>query len=156
KIRSQLQSALDAGNTTAEGKERAHQQRIEAIQRQSAAAIQQIEARKQAQLEEIREQAVQKEIDQQRRLQNAAQSGGGKFQAFLRRYSSTIREAGESIQQAGQAALGFTNLILGLGQAAVRAAIDIDRQVNVLKSLTGSAEAAEKRFAQLVATAQKT
>ncbi|MCI0348694.1 MAG: hypothetical protein L0Z53_04650, partial [Acidobacteriales bacterium] len=74
---------------------------------------------------------------------------------FLR-FSSTLREAGESIQQAGFALLGLTGAIIGLGRAAVRSAIDIDRQVNTLKALTGSAAAAEARFKALFELAQRT
>ena len=151
-----LNAGIESGinRTSREDRERAHARRIEAIHAQSAARIQEIEARRQAQLDTIRERAVQREIEQQRRIERAAQSGSG-FQAFLRRYSSTIREAGESIQQAGFAALGLTGLLVGLGSTAIRSAIDLDKQVNVLRALTGSAEAAEKRFAQLVVTAQK-
>lgn len=46
--------------------------------------------------------------------------------------------------------------IVGIGAAAVKSAKDIDAQVNVLKVFTGSAQAAEARLAQLIATAQKT
>lgn len=156
-LRQQLDAAIspDQRHSSSEAKERAHQQRLQAIHEQSAARLREIEARRQSQLEAIRERAVQREIDQQRRLERAAQSGATNFQAFLRRHSSTIREAGESIQQAGFAALGLTGLIVGLGKAAFQSAVDIDRQVNVIKALTGSTEQAEKRFAQLVATAQK-
>jgi hypothetical protein len=156
KIGEALNSGIASGLSRAsrEDRERAHARRIEAIHAQSAARLQEIEARKQAQLDAIRERAVQREIEQQRRLERAAQQGGG-FQTFLRRYSSTIREAGESIQQAGFAALGLTGLLVGLGTTAVRSAIDLDKQINVLKALTGSAETAEKRFAQLIATAQR-
>src|SRR5262249_13715475 len=145
-----------AGRSTSEQQERAHVQRLQAIYEQHAAWIKEIEARKQAQLETIRERAVQREIEQQRKIERAAQSGAGSFQAFIRRYSSTIREAGESIQQAGFAALAFTGAIVGLGRAAFQSAIQIDQQVNVLKALTGSAEAAEKRFTKLVELSQKT
>ncbi|MCI0391662.1 MAG: hypothetical protein MOB07_23200 [Acidobacteria bacterium] len=157
KLGEALSGGLEAGRKrpTEEEKERAHQRRLEAIHEQSAARIREVESRKQAQIDTIRERAVQRQIEQQRRLEQATQQGAGGFQTFLRRFSSTIREAGESIQQAGFAFLGLTNAIIGLGQAAVKSAINIDQQVNVLRALTGSAEQAEKRFASLVATAQK-
>lgn len=76
--------------------------------------------------------------------------------AFFKRYSSTIREAGESIQQAGYGLLGLTAGILNVGKSAVSSAVNIDRQVNVLKALTGSAQAAEERFASLVKLSSQT
>lgn len=72
------------------------------------------------------------------------------------RISSALRTAGEGLENTGRSFLSLTAVIAGLGGVAVKSAVDIDRQVNVLKSLTGSADAAEKRYAQLVATAQKT
>lgn len=51
---------------------------------------------------------------------------------------------------------GVTAPLLALGRAAVESAVSIDRQVNVLKSLTGSAAAAEARFAKLTQVAQNT
>jgi hypothetical protein len=155
-ISRKLNNALNAGRSTALQQERAHALRIAQIYAEQAAKIEVIERRKQAQIDLIRERAVQREIEQQRKIERAAQSGAGGFQAFLRRYSSTIREAGESIQQAGLATLALTGAIVGLGRSAFQSALQIDQQVNVLKALTGSAEAAEKRFAKLVATAQKT
>lgn len=156
-LRDQLDSVLTAPQryTTIEGKERAHQQRLQVIREQAAAALQQVEARRQAQLDVIRERAIQREIEQQRRLERAAQGTGG-FATFLRRYSSLLREAGESIQQAGEGFTRFSALLINFGRLAVRSAVDIDRQVNVLKSLTGSAEAAEARYRQLVETALRT
>lgn len=127
--------------------------RLEAIATQSAGRIAQIEAKKQADLDVLRERFAQREIERQRKLERAANNTGAL--AFFRRYSSTIREAGESIQQAGFALTGLTTGIIALGRTAVSSAVDLDRQVNVLKALTGSAEAAEARFAQLVATAQR-
>lgn len=68
-----------------------------------------------------------------------------------------LRTAGDSMRQAGQTlSLSLTAPLVALGAAAVKSAVDIDRQVNVLKSLTGSAAAAEARFTSLVALAQKT
>jgi len=127
--------------------------RLESIATQSAGRIAQIEAKKQADLDVLRERFAQREIERQRKLERAANNTGAL--TFFRRYSSTIREAGESIQQAGFALTGLTTGIIALGRTAVSSAVDLDRQVNVLKALTGSAEAAEARFAQLVATAQR-
>ena len=73
-----------------------------------------------------------------------------------RRYASTIREAGESIQQAGYGLLAVTGGIVAVGRSAVQSAINIDKQVNSLRALTGSAAAAEERFKALFTLAQRT
>ncbi len=128
--------------------------RLEAEATKSAGRIAQINAKRQADLDVVRERFAQREIERQRKIDQQAANNQG-ASAFFRRYSSTIREAGESIQQAGFALTGLTTGIIALGRTAVSSAVDLDRQVNVLKALTGSAEAAEARFAQLVATAQR-
>ena len=71
--------------------------------------------------------------------------------------SPQIREAGESIQQAGQAITQFiSGPLIGLGRESARSAIEIDSSVNVLSALAGGAAAAERRFQALFALAQKT
>lgn len=82
--------------------------------------------------------------------------GGNDGLAFVRRYSSTVREAGESIQQAGFAMLGLTAGIAAIARNSIQSAISIDKQVNSLRALTGSAEAAETRFKALFNLAQRT
>jgi seryl-tRNA synthetase len=54
------------------------------------------------------------------------------------------------------AAIGVASIFKQVAETAVQAAINIDRQVNTLKALTGSAEAAKRRFQELVDLAQKT
>ena len=83
------------------------------------------------------------------RLQNQSSSG------FLR-FSSTIREAGESIQQAGVFLTGLSAGLIAVGAAAVRSAFEIDKNVNTLKALLGSTGAAESRFAALQKLSQAT
>jgi hypothetical protein len=129
-----------------------HQRRLVEYTQKSAEQRRVIEAREQAQINVIRERSAQDEIRRQQRVQ---QQGSGTL-AFLKRYSSTVREAGESIQQAGYGLTALTGGILSVGRAAVRSAVDIDSQVNVLKALTGSAETAEKRFKALVALSART
>lgn len=73
-----------------------------------------------------------------------------------RRYASTVREAGESLTNVGYVLANVGRGILNFGQAAVSAALDIDKQVNTIKALTGSAAAAEARFEALFKLAQKT
>lgn len=72
------------------------------------------------------------------------------------RYASTIREAGESLQQAGYFALGFSTTLIAVGTASVRSAFEVDKSVNTLKALLGSADAAESRFAALQKLSQTT
>ncbi len=76
--------------------------------------------------------------------------------AGWRRHAGTIREAGESLQNAGYVFSAVSGRILDVGRAAVQSAVDIDRQVNVLKALTGSAGAAEARFKALFQLSQRT
>lgn len=105
----------------------------------------------------VNEQTVQS-INAQTQLANvqnrlARESRRGGFSLI----GAQAREAGESIQQAGFAFQQFiTEPLTGLAERSVRSAIDIDRNVNALKALTGSAEAAEKRFQALFNLAQAT
>ena len=146
KTQRQIEKALQA----AEAKQIAHQRRLESIHLQSGARLQQIEARRLAQIDLIRERSVQKELEHQRKLERAVQSSAGAIGSF--------RVAVGALQGvfAALAALGVASLFERFGRAAVQAAIDINKQVNTLKALTGSAEAAEKRFAALFKIAQQT
>jgi hypothetical protein len=54
------------------------------------------------------------------------------------------------------AALGVVSLFVNFGRAALDAAISVDRQVNTLKALTGSAAEAQRRFQELFKLAQQT
>lgn len=72
------------------------------------------------------------------------QTGGG-----ILRFASTIREAGESIQQTGYFLTGLSTSLIAVGAAAVKSAFAIDRNINTLKALLGSVDAAESRFAAL-------
>lgn len=81
------------------------------------------------------------------RLQN--QGGFGRF-------ASTVREAGESIQQTGYFLTGLSTGLIAVGAAAVKSAFDVDKNVNTLKALLGSADAAESRFAALQKLSQVT
>lgn len=77
-------------------------------------------------------------------------------QSGFLRFSSTIREAGESIQQTGYFLTGLSTALIGVGTAAVKSAFDVDKNINVLKALLGSSEAAEARFKDLVKLSQST
>ena len=153
RLRSQLDNILSptARHTKSEDAERKHQQRLV-----------EIEAKANAQRALLRERAAaQAERDALRFAQaqekafRRAQPPSNAF-AFIKRYASTVREAGESLQQAAGPLAAVSSGILSLGRAAIKSATDIDQQVNVLKALTGSAESAEKRLAALIALSQKT
>jgi hypothetical protein len=150
-LRNQLSQVVGAGQKSTESQERAHQQRLAEIREQGTQQQAAIQARAAAQAERDAQRFAEA---QERILRRAAPPDSAI--AFFRRYSSTIREAGESIQQAGYGLLGLTAGILNVGKSAVQSAVSIDRQVNVLKALTGSAEEAEKRFAALVKLSAQT
>lgn len=90
-------------------------------------------------------------------LADGMRAGLARASQIVGQVSDKIKKAGDALQGAGRSlTLSVTAPLAALGAAAVKSAVDLDRQVNVLKALTGSAEAAEKRLAQLVATAAKT
>lgn len=150
KIGDALGLGIETTRRSREDKELAHMRRLETISAQSNARLIQIEARKQAQLDTIRERSFQKEIEHQRKIERETQRGANAL-TFLRNAASGLRSVFGAL-----AALGIVALFERIGRAALGAAIDIDKQVSALTALTGSAAAAEKRFAQLIAIAQKT
>lgn len=177
KIARGLQSALDSafGNAAGAGRKvgDALNASVEAAARKSADALRLIqergiqqrltaEAQAEAKSRTIREKALADAERDARRFAEAQARIVGRgappdsLIGFFKRYSSTIREAGESIQQAGYSLLGLTAGILSVGRSAVTSAVNIDRQVNVLKALTGSAAEAEKRFSALVKLSAQT
>ena len=152
-LRTQLDQLLSPTQRlrSEEAQERAHQQRLAEIRERGAQQQAAISARAAAQAERDARRFAEAQERALRRAQPPDSILG-----FFKRYSSTIREAGESIQQAGYGLLGLTAGVLNVGKAAVTSAVNIDRQVNVLKALTGSAQAAEERFAALVSLSAKT
>ena len=150
KISDALSLGIETTRRSREDRELAHQRRLEAISAQSTARIVEIERRKQAQLDLIRERAVQKELEHQQKLERAIQSGAGGI--------SSLRSAIAGISGAFGvlAGLGIVSLFERVGRAALDAAVSVDRQVSTLRALTGSAEAAQKRFQELFKIAQQT
>lgn len=163
-LRSQLDQILSPvqRHRAAEAAETKHSQRVNEIRERAAAQQANIAARAEAQQATIRARAAADAEKDARRFAEAQARALERAKppdstlGFFKRYSSTIREAGESVQQFGYALTGLTTVFVGLARASVRSAIDIDKNINVLKSLTGSAEAAEKRYAALVALSAKT
>lgn len=134
-----------------------YQNRLKQIAFQNASSLNEIEAKRLSAISVLRERFAQREFERQRREAEklAKLQQGGRFGAFLRN-SSLIREAGESLGNAGTGLTLLTGQFLKLGAAAVRSAFDIDKNVNTLKAFLGSSQAAEDRLKQLTALSQKT
>lgn len=150
KLGDALGMGIETTRRPREQKEEQHQRRLEVISSQSAARIQQIEARKQAQLDLIRERGVQKELENQRKLERAVQSASGGISGFR------AALAGISGVFGALAGIGIVSFFESVGRRALDAAISLNQQVNTLKALTGSAEVAQKRLQELFVLAQKT
>lgn len=88
---------------------------------------------------------------------NFAQSQSQNVTRALNAVSSSLRSVGQGLQSAGRTlTIGITAPLLALGAASLKSAKDLDANVNTLKAFTGSAEAAERRLAQLIKTARGT
>lgn len=112
---------------------------VQSLQRQRSAAL--IRAFK----EEERA-AVASSKAQERAAQQAARS-----------ITNAFRGVGSGLQSIGRTlTVGLTAPLLALGAASLKSAKDIDANVNTLKAFTGSAEAAERRLAQLIKTSRGT
>lgn len=70
---------------------------------------------------------------------------------------SSLQGLGQGLQSVGRTlTVSVIAPLLALGAASLKSAKDIDANVNTLKAFTGSAEAAERRLAQLIKTARDT
>lgn len=86
-----------------------------------------------------------------------AQSLNRNLTRALSSVQSGLRNLGSSLQSIGRTlTVGITAPVLALGAASLKSAKDLDANVNTLKAFTGSAEAAEKRLAELIKTARGT
>jgi tape measure domain-containing protein len=134
KIKRQIDTGLapDSRHSANETKERQHQQRLERIHQQSAATLQTIEARKQAQLDVIRERAAQREI--------------GRLKSLER---STRDVANSLASLGGKLTLGITAPLAALGIAAVKTATDFDSLKRGLTAVTKEAGPVEAQLARL-------
>lgn len=75
----------------------------------------------------------------------------------IRKIKEESAALSQGLQQAGVSlTAALTVPLTALGIASVKSAKDIDQNVNVLRAFTGSAASAEKRLAELIATAQRT
>lgn len=141
-IAQQVQAARQQKEQAAEA---AHQRKLTEIAERELAARRTAEAKAQAQIDVAREKAALAEEARQRRL---AQGGTGLL-GFFKKFSSTIREAGESIQQAGVALTGFSALLIRVGSSSIQASGSIESIQRGLKNLDGiKADATFQRLRQ--------
>lgn len=137
-------SGSTAGLNKLEADFQKHAARLEAISRQSAGRIAEIEARKLAQIDVLRARSAQKETDRLQRL--ARQNSGGVGSRILRN-SSLIRESGESLQNAGSAATAGSAVLLDIGRTAIEASGRVESITRAFKQLDQSA--ADQTLARL-------
>lgn len=129
-----------------------------AINNSTTALRQQEAAEKQVQAALLRSELAYRRANDALSRYLANQNKSRNNQSFINALASPqIREAGESLQQAGFAITGtVTAGFVGLAVAAARSAIEIDKNVNALRPLVGGAREAEERFRQLFNLAQQT
>jgi hypothetical protein len=132
-FQAQLHSAMEA-------KERLHAQKLEAIHALSSSRLQQIESRRQAQIDVIRERAFQQEQSQLKRLESQAQQSA-------RSISNAFRAIGGLLPGVGVAAFG---------SAAISRAFDFDNTRVQLAAFVGGVDNANKKLAEFSRVAQAT
>lgn len=132
-------TAAKASSAVQEKEQRRLNSAVQSLQRQRSAAL--IRAFK----------------DEERAAVASARAQERAAQQASRSISQAFRGIGPGLQSIGRTlTLGITAPLLALGAVAVKSAKDLDANVNTLKAFTGSAEAAERRLAQLIKTARGT
>ena len=122
---------------------------------QAQAQIRVVQERLNADLERLRARDQSNAVRHERRMEEIALQGARRRAAaqpsILGRLTSpNVREAGESLQQSGQAFDQYlTRPLLGISKAAVQSALDIDVFRTRLVALEGSTDAANKRLESL-------
>lgn len=157
RIEAERQKAARAAEATAtksaRAQERAAQQSSRAQEREQRrlnSAVQSLQRQRSAALirafRDEERAAVASARAQERAARQAAQS-----------ISQAFRGIGPGLQSLGRTlTIGVTAPLLALGAASLKSAKDLDANVNTLKAFTGSAEAAERRLAELIKTARGT
>jgi tape measure domain-containing protein len=143
KIGDALGAGIETTRKTREDKELAHMRKLEGIAAQSNARLVQIEARKQAQIDTIRERAAQKEISLLKRIEAQAIQSAKNIGNNLSRISSALSNIG------GKLTLGLTAPLAALGIAAIKTATDFDSLKRGLTSVSGSSAETEKQLLRL-------
>jgi hypothetical protein len=88
---------------------------------------------------------------------NKSGKAGINLERILNRVGGALTRIGSGLSQFGRTlTVALTAPLAALAAISIRSASSIDEQVNTLKAFTGSAEAAEERLRQLIATAQAT
>lgn len=132
-------AAAKASSALQEKEQRRLNSAVESLQRQRSAAL--IRAFK-----DEEKAAVASARAQERAAQQAS-----------RAITNAFRGIGSGLQSVGRTlTVGITAPLLALGAVSLKSAKDLDANVNTLKAFTGSAEAAERRLAQLIKTARGT
>lgn len=131
------------------------------------------EAKKSAKVQEAEQSRLNRAVQSLQRQRSAAIIAGWKAeeraaavslraqeraaQQASRAIANAFRGIGPGLQSIGRTlTIGITAPLLALGAASLKSAKDIDANVNTLKAFTGSAEAAERRLAELIKTARGT
>lgn len=146
RIEAERQKAAKTAEAAAAKSARAQEQEqrrlngtVESLQRQRSAAL--IRAFK----------------DEERAAAASARAQERAAQQAAKAISNAFRGIGQGLQSVGRTlTVGITAPLLALGAVSLKSAKDLDANVNTLKAFTGSAEAAEKRLAQLIKTARGT
>jgi len=95
--------------------------------------------------------------DEERAAISTARAQERAAQQAARAVANAFRGIGPGLQSIGRTlSVGITAPLLALGVASLKSAKDLDANVNTLKAFTGSAEAAERRLAELIKTARAT
>lgn len=140
--------ALNTAPITAAAKASANAQEKE--QRRLNAAVQSLQRQRSAAL-------IRAFKDEERAAVASARAQERAAQQASRSIANAFRGIGPGLQSIGRTlTIGITAPLLALGAASLKSAKDLDANVNTLKAFTGSAEAAERRLAQLIKTARDT
>lgn len=94
--------------------------------------------------------ALDKAVEQSKRFSSALDNSNASL-VTVRRNFDLLRASASAF-----AAIGVARLFENIARASISAAISVDRQISSLKALTGSAEAAQRRFQELFRLAQQT
>ncbi len=156
-IQQQLNQVLNPSSRhrSNEAAEATHQQKLELIHERSVAKQLEIEAKSQAQLASLRQKAADTAERDARRVAEAAERAARRAAppdsaiGFFKRYSSVIREAGESIQFAAQPFLNLSNSLVNLGRNAVEQSVKLDAAKRALVAINGSAAEASQQLTRL-------
>jgi hypothetical protein len=142
KIGGALGLGIETGRNraSAEAKELAHFRKLEAIASQSNARLVQTEARKQAQIDVIRERGVQQEISRLKRLESSAINSARSIQNAFRAIGGLLPGVG----------------VAALGGAAISKAFDFDNTRVQLAAFVGGIDKANLKLAEFSKVAQAT